>query len=104
MFWLNVGTTFNFEDPKKSLRISFVELSAPKDIIYFESQMLELKSHEHDDDSEVKSTVPETSPPSSVGAIVSGMDDDGEEEEEQERKPIPSRKLNGCGDIKQSRM
>jgi hypothetical protein len=42
MFWLNVATTFNFEDPKKSLRISFVELSAPKDIIYFESQMLEL--------------------------------------------------------------
>jgi hypothetical protein len=58
------------------------------------------KSHEHDDDSEVKSTVLETSPPSSVGAIVSGIDDDREEEEEeQERKCVPSRKLNGCGDI-----
>ena len=56
------------------------------------------KSHKHDDDSEVKSTVLETSPPSSVGAIANGMDDDGEEAEEQERKSLSSRKLNDCGD------
>ncbi|KAJ5318544.1 hypothetical protein N7476_004964 [Penicillium atrosanguineum] len=59
---------------------------------------LRFKSHEHDDDSEVKSTVPQTSPPSSVGGIVGGMDDD-EQEEEQERRSVPSRKLSGCGDI-----
>ncbi|KAJ5537458.1 hypothetical protein N7513_010644 [Penicillium frequentans] len=57
------------------------------------------KSHEHDDDLEVKPTVPATSPPSSVGAII-GMSNDGEgEEEEQERRSVPSRKLNNCGDI-----
>jgi hypothetical protein len=63
------------------------------------------KSHEHDDDSEIKSTVPELSPPSSVDAIVGGINDDGEEEEEeeeeeiQERKSVPSRKLDSCSDI-----
>lgn len=58
------------------------------------------KSHEHDDDSDIQPTIPETSPPSSVGAIVNGMDDDREQEEEwQERNSVPSRKLNTCGDI-----
>lgn len=58
------------------------------------------KSHEHEEDSEIKSTVPETSPPSSVGAnIIGSDDDDGGGDEEEERKSVPSRKLNSCDDI-----
>lgn len=56
------------------------------------------KLYKHDDDLEVKSTIPETSLPSSVGAIFSGIDNN-REEEEQEQKSIPSRKLSDCGDI-----
>ncbi|KAJ5472087.1 hypothetical protein N7539_008656 [Penicillium diatomitis] len=56
------------------------------------------KSHEHDDDSEIRSTAKKTSPTSSVRVNIFGVDSDGEKEEK-ERKSIPSRKLNGCDDI-----
>lgn len=56
------------------------------------------KSHEHDDDSEVKSTAPKTSPSSSVRGIFGDVDDN-REVEEQERKFVTSRKLSVCSDI-----
>jgi hypothetical protein len=60
----------------------------------------DFKLYKYEDDSETKSTIPETSPPSSAGAkIISSDDDDDGGDEEEKRKSIPSRRLNSYGNI-----